>query len=54
MEHGEKVTETYKVVQELQQSFDDLTELVVEDPLNVEIQKVGDFVSYTMWMVACS
>ena len=28
------------VVDELKQSFDDLSELVVEDPLNVEIQKV--------------
>ena len=48
MEHGEDVIDAYKVVQELQQSFDDLTELLVEAPLNVEIQKVCDFVLYTV------
>jgi len=38
MEHGDESDS--HIVDELKQSFDDLSDLVVDDPLNVEVQKV--------------
>jgi hypothetical protein len=40
MEHGKEISRDLDIVQELKESYEDLNELVAEDPLNVEVQKV--------------
>lgn len=40
MEHGNDISKALDIVQELEESYEDLSELVAEDPLNEEVQKV--------------